>query len=131
MTAPKTLAGSLGPGWTATAQDTLGELLLRTWLNTAGLPLADASAAAAGWGGDRLELLTGPGQMSAVAVITRWDTAADAAEFAAAVRRAAAGLSEPLRVEALPGSTAVAVAIAPTPALVEALSGALATALGG
>jgi hypothetical protein len=122
---PKGLAAALGPGWAATAEDTLGELLLRTWLATAGLPDADAATAAAGWGGDRIQLLTGPHGEAALAIASTWDTPADAAEFAAAARRAigavlGVGVVGPI------GSSRVMIAIAPSAALAAALEAALA-----
>jgi hypothetical protein len=71
--------------WEAVAQDTLGELILRIWLREGGVTLAEARAAAAGWGGDRVMLLRGPagGTLGAV-LVSSWDTPTDAAEFAAA-----------------------------------------------
>ena len=44
-----------------------------------------AEAAAAGWGGDRVALIDGPDGASGVVLDTRWDTAADASEFATAL----------------------------------------------
>jgi hypothetical protein len=41
--------------------------------------------AAAGWGGDRVALLEGPGGERAVVLDTAWDSAQDAAEFEAAL----------------------------------------------
>lgn len=123
---PKGLAAVLGPSWIATAQDTLGELLLRTWLSNAGLPLADATAAATGWGGDRIQLLTGPNGQAVIAIVTAWDTVADAAEFAAAARQAIGEVVGVARVESAPGSGRVTIAVAPSAALAEALDRALA-----
>jgi hypothetical protein len=122
---PKGLAAALGPSWAATAQDTLGELMFRTWLTTAGLPLADATAAAAGWGGDRIQLLTGPHGETALAIVSAWDTATDAAEFAAAARRAVASVVGVARVDGPSGSRRVTIAIAPSAALAAALAAAL------
>jgi hypothetical protein len=121
----KNLAAALGPGWTATAQDTLGELMLRTWLVTGGLPLADATAAAAGWGGDRIQLLTGPGGEAALAIASTWDTPADAAEFAAAARRAIGVVVGVARVDLTSGASRVTIAIAPSADLVTKLESAL------
>jgi len=92
------IAGRLGAGWTEAGRDTLGELILRIWLEQHGVgpprtglfdpPSRVAQEAAAGWGGDRLVLLRHDDGSVAVALSTTWDTAADAAEFADAAGRA-------------------------------------------
>ena len=51
------------------------------WLRESGVATADADAAAAGWGGDRLAVIEGPDGAWAVAMQTVWDTEADAAAF--------------------------------------------------
>ena len=79
---PDDFAGSLGEGWTIALQDTLGEFQLRTLLADAAQS-ADANTAATGWGGDRVAWVTGPDGANAAVLDTRWDTDADAAEFAA------------------------------------------------
>ena len=63
------------------AQDTFGEYQLSIWLRENGVPAADATTAAAGWGGDRLAVMQGPDGAWAVAMDTEWDTEADAKEF--------------------------------------------------
>ena len=84
VTIPAALPSRLGTGWTMPLTDTLGELQLRIWLEQVGkLPVAQAEAAAAGWGGDRVALVQ-KGSTFGIAIITKWDTAADATEFAAA-----------------------------------------------
>lgn len=95
---PATVADALGPGWSEAGQDTLGELILRVWLREGGVPAVEARAAAAGWGGDRLALLRGPGGEIAVALVTEWDSIPDAAEFASAAQRAVAGMGLKARV---------------------------------
>jgi hypothetical protein len=86
------LAKHLGSGWSETARDTLGELVLKVWLQQGGVDPATDTAGAAGWGGDRLVLFTGPNGDTALVLETTWDTATDATEFAAAARTAIAGL---------------------------------------
>ena len=96
------LAGRVGNGWTEAARDTLGELILRTWLDAHGVgipttgllpaPSEEAQQATAGWGGDRLVLLRNADGKLAIAMSTTWDTAADAAEFAQA---AAIAIADP------------------------------------
>jgi len=100
---PADVATRLGSGWKVTAQDTLGELQLGIWLSEGGVDKATADAAAAGWGGDRLAVLEGPGGDWAVAIETAWDTKRDADEFAAAASTAlgkAQGVAK-----TLPGAT--------------------------
>ena len=101
------VARALGDGWTVADEDTAGEFFLSVWLRERGAtgpaPEPDgtpvpASGAAAGWGGDRTVLLTGPGDSYALVMATTWDTADDAAEFATASRSA---------VKGLPGASAV------------------------
>ena len=77
---PTTLAADMGKGWTESIQDTFGEFQLGVWLRQAGIGSSDASAAAEGWGGDRLAVLRGPDAW-AVIMRTTWDTDADAAAF--------------------------------------------------
>jgi hypothetical protein len=92
---PNDLAGKVGAGWTAAAQDTLGELILRIWLVEGGVPPATSRAAAAGWGGDRAVLLRGPNGAVCVGLGTAWDTAADATEFLDAVGDISIGAAGP------------------------------------
>lgn len=113
VTLPKALAAALGKGWTLTAQDTLGELLLRTWLSESGVTGAAPATAAAGWGGDRLALLTGPHGEVALVLVTRWDTQADADEFTHAAATAMRAVRGTARV-VTSSSSQVAIAIAPS-----------------
>jgi len=101
------VAGALGPGWSATYEQTMGEMQIGVWVADgrkarslfpvlpAQLPRAGA---AAGWGGDRLISLDGPDGEWAVVWQTDWDTRADAKEFRAAARDA---------MKDLPGAHAV------------------------
>ena len=108
---PSGLAQDLGAGWTVATQDTLGELIFRIWLREGGVSVANARAASAGWGGDRLALLRGPDGAIAVALLTEWDTSADADEFAAAARLAVAGMPSGGAVGHATGSSTVAIGI--------------------
>ena len=89
---PPGLAKQIGNGWSEVGQDTLGEMLIGLWLRIGGVPSADASTAAAGWGGDRLALYRGPNGATAVALVTTWDTAEDAGEFFDVANTALRGL---------------------------------------
>jgi hypothetical protein len=78
---PGSLAGDMGEGWTEAIQDTFGEFQLGVWLRESGVRSSDASAAAAGWGGDRLAVLDGPDEEWAVVLRSTWDSDADADAF--------------------------------------------------
>ena len=75
----------LPAGWKALGEDTLGEFILRLWLIQGGVAATQATTAAAGWGGDRLEPYQSPHGTSLL-VVTEWDGLLDAAEFAAAAK---------------------------------------------
>jgi hypothetical protein len=90
-------ATALGPAWTASYQQTLGEMQIGVWVADGQkrrslfpvlpgqLPNAEA---AAGWGGDRLVSLDGPVGSWAVVWQSDWDTPADQQEFRRAARAA-------------------------------------------
>jgi hypothetical protein len=78
---PADLAARLGTGWSVPLLDTFGEFQTGIWLREGGVVAADATKAAAGWGGDRLAVMEGPSGAWSVAIKTEWDTAADATEF--------------------------------------------------
>jgi hypothetical protein len=117
---PNDLATRLGAGWKVGLEDTLGEFSLKVWLANAGggKGAATATAASTGWGGDRAVLLDGPNGMTAVAISTTWDTAADAAEFATAAGPVVDGLANPGGVLAPAGGKTVTVVIASSTDLV-------------
>jgi hypothetical protein len=102
---PDDLASQLGPGWSIAMQDRLGELQLSVWLREVG-GTTTATAAAAGWGGDRVALVSGPSGAWGIVLDTAWDTVADAGEFAAAADGAVA-------IRRLAGVAAVALTPAP------------------
>jgi hypothetical protein len=87
-------APRLGKGWKLAGSGVLGELTLGSLVDAATPQAADlasgrepwTNAAASGWGGDRFELWTN-GDAAVVLLATVWDTAKDAAEFAAALPR--------------------------------------------
>lgn len=87
---PGDLAANLGSGWKELLQDTYGEFQMGSWLRGVGVPTATANAAAEGWGGDRLAVLSGPDGAWAMVMKTAWDSATDAEEFEAAAATAAA-----------------------------------------
>ncbi len=114
------LAKAMGAGWTSTPADTLGEFQLSTWLRENGVPALDAQAAAAGWGGDRIEYLRGPNGAYALALLTRWDTPKDASEFAAAATIAAKKLPGAADVVEIPNGGPIAAPLNPTWAVLAA-----------
>jgi hypothetical protein len=74
------LGAQLGAGWKVVAEDTLGELYMRIYLEQS-LAIDDAIRAGRGWGGDRYQVLGDKQGRLALALRTAWDSAADAAEF--------------------------------------------------
>jgi hypothetical protein len=67
-------------GWHSIAEDTLGELYLRIYLEHK-LDFAQAIPAAEGWGGDRYQVLGDDQDHLALALQSAWDSPADAREF--------------------------------------------------
>ncbi len=81
MSFPADLATRLGKGWTVPLEDTFGELQMGIWLAAGSPATATSTAAAAGWGGDRLGVIEGPNGAWAVVMHTIWETQQDATEF--------------------------------------------------
>ena len=108
---PADLAAQLGSGWSIPLEDTFGELQIDYWLRESGVKPAIATAAASGWGGDRLAVAKGPSGAWGIVIDTAWDSAADASEFADAAGTAIAGLADPARVSS-PAGTHVTVLVA-------------------
>ena len=79
-TAMPNLAEGMGRGWVEVSNDTMGEFLLKVYLEEY-LDEIQAEDAAAGWGGDRYSLLSGPEGNRVLVSITNWDTPQDASEF--------------------------------------------------
>ncbi|MEZ6014236.1 MAG: hypothetical protein R3F49_03925 [Planctomycetota bacterium] len=112
--------GALPEGWTVVHEDTLGELVLalfltppeqRRGLATSPLGIAQirfTNAAAEGWDGDRVLLARREGAWY-VRLVTRWEDADEAREFAAAARAVDAALGLGLQIDedlALPEAVA-------------------------
>jgi hypothetical protein len=74
------LATRLGGSWRALAEDTLGELYLRIYLERY-LPIDQAASGGMGWGGDRYQVLGDDQGRLALALQTAWDGPSDAQEF--------------------------------------------------
>jgi len=124
VTFPADLAKRLGTGWSVDMQDTLGEFQLGIWLKSAGkIPPATATTAAAGWGGDRVALVHNGDRVAAV-IDTRWDTPADADEFADAATTTLHALNPDFQLIHLVGSDRVTLFLGDS-ASVGALAGAL------
>jgi hypothetical protein len=68
-----------------------------------------ANAAAAGWGGDHVVLLDGPSGAWAIAMLTTWDNATEASEFADAAGQTVTKLGTPGTVNATPDGKNVTV----------------------
>lgn len=96
--APIDLAGAFGGGWTGATDSTMGEAWISTWLEGIGVKADAAATAAAGWGGDRLTVATGPDGAWALAWRIAWDAPAEAAEFEAAYAGVESTLAFPTRL---------------------------------
>ena len=75
------VATVMGSGWTTVESSTVGEAMLGIWLGALGVSQSDAEVAAAGWGGDRLSVASGPNDEWGMAWRIEWDTTAQADEF--------------------------------------------------
>ena len=125
VTFPKDLATRLGTGWKVGMEDTLGEFQLGVWLKSAGKVAPDAATAAAqGWGGDRVALVTN-GDRAGVVIDTRWDSPAEATEFAAAAQTTLDAIGGHHASIAIDGTDRVTLFIATDDATISALAGAL------
>jgi hypothetical protein len=120
---PDDFADRIGPAWDVALDDTFGEFQTGVWLRDAGA--ANATQAAAGWGGDRVIVLNGGGDAWAVMLATEWDTAEDAAEFEASARPVVEALDNPAAL--LPGGTDTSrwIVVASHDDVLEAVDGAL------
>lgn len=109
---PGDLAKRMGDGWKVSMEDTFGEFQLGVWLREAGkVPARTATDAAAGWGGDRVGLLEGPNGAWGIALVTAWDTADDATQFADAANATVTALGRSGGVTHQPGTKAVVVVL--------------------
>ncbi|HEX2625422.1 MAG TPA: hypothetical protein VHL56_00785 [Candidatus Limnocylindrales bacterium] len=129
---PAGVAKKLGTGWTEVGQDTMGEMLIGTWLKLGGVAPVDANRAAAGWGGDRLGLYRKADGTVALGLITTWDSDTDAVEFydAATAALEKLGKTGDVRLHATDRTTIV-VAIGPNSSDLVELLGAGPVGVGG
>ena len=74
------ISGEMGKGWIQVSAGTMGEFLIRTYLEEH-LDDARASRAAQGWGGDTYSLLSGPEGERVLISLTVWDSEIDGKEF--------------------------------------------------
>lgn len=122
---PAGLAKRMGKGWSVALEDTFGEYVLGIWLAQAGkLKKTDAEAAVAGWGGDRVAMVTN-GVRTGVVIDTRWDSPAEATEFAAATQTALDAIGGNHALIAIDGTDRVTVFVATDDATINALGSAL------
>ena len=118
------LAGTLGAGWEEAEESPIGQATISIMLEFLGVAPADAQAAADGWGGDRMIVVTGPEEAFAVAWRLAWDTADDAAEFADAYQTVVDGLDFPASVTELPNGEILVVHASSEDVLAETLDAA-------
>ncbi len=107
------LAGLLGEGWEVIDESPVGEASIGIYFEHFGIEPPVASAAAAGWGGDRVAVAYGPNDAFALGWRLAWDSAEDAAEFADAYEAVAATLPFPAAVRSI-GDTEILVVHAST-----------------
>ena len=74
------LVDALGQGWSELKRDTFGEFALLAYLED-GLVQREAAIAAAGWGGDKYVVYSGPDGSYALVHRYEWDSLRDADEF--------------------------------------------------
>ncbi len=113
------LAAALGNGWEEVDATPIGQATIEIMLEHFGVDDTDAGDAAAGWGGDRAVIASGPEDAFAVAWRLTWDAATDADEFVTAYERVVDELGFPASVTELPNGD-VLVAHASTHALLAA-----------
>lgn len=122
------LTPALGSGWSNVYQQTMGELNMQVLaagadkppINIPGLPVQwPHSEAAAGWGGDRLNMYEGPNNAWLIDWHTAWDTQTDANEFATRIGQIQATFGGTTRVTT--GTQEVQVVIASDASLFPAL----------
>jgi hypothetical protein len=92
------LAAVFGDGWTEVDDTPIGQAFMEDILLYHGVAGEEAQAAAAGWGGDRVVVATGPNDAFAVAWRVVWDTPGDADEFADAYNSVVPSLGFPASV---------------------------------
>lgn len=84
LVALEPLTDTLGAGWQLVDEDSLGEFYLREYLSQQ-LDGQQVDTAATGWGGDQYAVYWNEEEQNTVMVLkVRWDTPADAEEFATA-----------------------------------------------
>ncbi|MCB9831210.1 MAG: hypothetical protein H6807_01955 [Planctomycetes bacterium] len=74
----------LGDGWTKLAENTFGELRLRSLVRQKGFDRARATRIHSGWDGDRYAVWTKPGEADVLVWASAWDSEKDELDFAAA-----------------------------------------------
>lgn len=101
------LGAELGEGWEQVESTPIGESFIDITLGHLGVDSPDASVAAAGWGGDRLNVAAGPDGAFVLAWRLTWDTPEDADEFQAAYETALAALDFPAALTRVDNLTVV------------------------
>ena len=79
------ISGRMGGAWSLTTIDTMGEFMLRSYLEEY-LSDAEAEEAASGWGGDKYILMSNPDHGRLLVWQIQFDTGADADQFLEAYR---------------------------------------------
>jgi hypothetical protein len=96
------VSARMGDGWSRQWRQTMGEARIGVWLadgappdrrSEIAPPDLPRAGAAAGWGGDELVSLVGPGDSWAIVWQTEWDSPDDASQFSAAATEVLSGLT--------------------------------------
>ena len=103
------VAAELGEGWEQVESTPIGEAFIGFTLDHFDISPTISSDAAAGWGGDRLVVASGPDDAFALVWVLAWDTAADADAFSAAYASVIEQLDFPAQIGSLPGGEVVVV----------------------
>ena len=101
------LAEVLGEGWEEVDATPVGQASIEIFLEHFGVTPPVATAAARGWGGDRVVIATGPDGDFALAWRLAWDGAADAGEFVEAYATVVDELPFPAVVQEVDGEALV------------------------
>ncbi|GEM_PF-1523660 len=117
------IAGRMPAGWEAYCSNSLGEYDLRALGEIHGTPPAESAQAAEGWDGCRFTAFTNAADAITIVGISYWDSAGDAAEFAAMFEPILEKLHGPEHVLRCQGNR-VAFATGLDPEIAEAIVGA-------
>ena len=89
----QSVTGALGSDWKTVDINVMGELQMREWLQNRSNTGSQAATAAAGWLGDRYEVVEGPNSALGTILDTVWEDSKNAGEFVDAAARLAGSVT--------------------------------------